>query len=328
MVDGSEEDEMLHSVAMQTSESIFLARRRAEDELTTTRQALKLKTLELEQALARMEESLRDLELAQAQVEESRLAAVAANDAKTRFVTMISHELRTPLGAIGGYANLIDAETAGPVTPRQREFVLRILHNQKHLLSLVSQLLDVGRIESGRLDLMICPLPINSLVDDVRPMIDPHAEAGGIELDIEPADASILVNADRERVEQIVLNLLSNAVKFCGTGGSVRVSSSSTREQVCLHVRDAGVGIAPEMLQAVFDPFFRIASMSGKTPVGTGLGLTISRQLARAMGGDLTVESRVGQGSTFTLILPRVSIESDEPGVSGAGASNLVPEIG
>ena len=305
MADAGDEEKLLQSVALQNAHSILLARQRAEQELIRTTAALELKTRELAKALDLAHRSLEERDRARAEADEARVAAQAANVAKSGFLNMISHELRTPLGAIGGYADLIDAEIRGPLNEGQREFISRIRHNQKHLLGLVNQLLDIAKIESGRVDLSLSPMAVQAVIDSVRLMIEPQAQSRKMRLEIESPDPTLVLFADRERVEQIVLNLLSNAVKFTAEGGSIMVTTHVDATRVSICVEDTGIGITPDKLEAVFEPFVQAPSSLTDRPRGTGLGLAISRQLARAMGGDLSVGSVLGKGSTFTLSLPR-----------------------
>lgn len=310
MADAGDEERLLHSVALQNAHSILLARQRAEQELIRITDALELKTRELAKALQLTQRSLEERDRARADAEEARIAAQAANEAKSGFLNMISHELRTPLGAIGGYADLIDAEIRGPLNEGQREFISRIRHNQKHLLGLVNQLLDIAKIEAGRVDLTLSPMAVQAVIDSVRLMIEPQALSRKLRLEIESPDPTLVLFADRERVEQIVLNLLSNAVKFTADGGTITVKTNAEPDHVNISVEDTGVGIEPDKLEAVFEPFVQAPSSLTDRPRGTGLGLAISRQLARAMGGDLSVESVLRQGSTFTLSLPRSEAKS------------------
>ncbi|MEX2154365.1 MAG: HAMP domain-containing sensor histidine kinase [Gemmatimonadaceae bacterium] len=279
-----DEERLLHSVALQNANSIFLARQRAEQELRRTKEALESKTA----ALA-----------------EARRAAQAANDAKDRFLSMISHELRTPLGAIGGYAALLAEEIQGSLTDGQREYIAGIRHNQKHLLRLVNELLDLAKIESGKFVLNLSAVPVQGVLESVQTMIEPQIRACDLRLEIESDDPALSLHADRARVEQIVLNLLSNAVKFTPAGGVVRITTAPGTDKVRLSVQDTGIGIPEGKLDAVFEPFVQVESSQSRAGRGTGLGLAISRELARAMGGDLTVESVRGKGSEFTLSLPR-----------------------
>ncbi len=309
-----EEERQLEDVAHRTANSIFLARQRAEQELIRTKEALEAKTEALGYALAETEALLRERDRARAEAEAARRAAQDANDAKGRFVSMISHELRTPLGAIGGYAALLDEGIQGELSAGQREYIARIRHNQSHIVRLVNELLDLAKIESGQFQMNLAPVSVHGVLDSVRTMIEPQVLEGNLQLVVPSCDPSLCVHADSERVKQIVLNLLSNAVKFTPPGGAVRIATEATTEMVRLRVRDTGVGIPADRLEAVFQPFFQVEPSRTRGSGGTGLGLAISRELARAMGGDLTVESVVAHGSTFTLSVPRAADNLCETG--------------
>jgi signal transduction histidine kinase len=308
-----DEEQRLHEVARQTADSIFIARRRAEQELMRTKEALEAKTEALALSLAATEASLRERDRARVDAEAARLAAQDANEAKGRYVNMISHELRTPLGAIGGYAILLDEGIQGPLSEGQREYIGRILHNQRHLVRLVDELLDLAKIESGQFPLKLTQVSVHSVLASIQAMIDPQIRAKQLQMDVLPCDQSLFLHGDEERVQQIVLNLLSNAVKFTPAGGVVKVTACPRDEVIDVQVQDTGVGIPADKLEAVFAPFFQIDQSHARTRSGTGLGLAISRELARAMGGDLTVESAVGTGSTFTLSLPRAAAGAITP---------------
>jgi signal transduction histidine kinase len=303
-MDGDEE-RLLHSVALQNATSILLARQRAEQELIRTKEALEAKTEELARSLASIEASLQERDRARAEADEARHAAQTANEAKTRFLNMISHELRTPLGAIGGYAALLEEGIHGSLTDEQSKYIARIRHNQAHLLQLVNELLDLGKVESGQFLLQLEMVPVRLVVESVYSMIEPQVRTSALRLEVEPGDPTLVFHADRERVEQIVLNLLSNAVKFTAAGGTVHITVEKTAEEVHLRVQDTGVGIPGDKLESVFEAFVQLDASLTRARGGTGLGLAISRQLARAMSGDLTVKSALGKGSTFTLTLPR-----------------------
>src|SRR5688572_12291962 len=234
----SDEEKLLQSTALQNANSVFLARQRAEQELIRTKEVLQAKTDELLASLARMEETLRERDHARSEADEARRIAQEADQAKGRFLRMISHELRTPLGAIGGYAALIEEGIHGPLTDKQRESIARIRHNQQHLLGLVNELLDLARIESGRVSLNMERLLFQSVIESVRHMIEPQIAAKSQHLAVQCDDPDLVVHADRERVEQIMLNLLSNAVKFTGTGGTIIISTTHSGDNVFLHVQD------------------------------------------------------------------------------------------
>ncbi|MDP9176050.1 MAG: ATP-binding protein [Gemmatimonadota bacterium] len=300
-----DEEKLLHSVALQNANSIFLARQRAEHELVRVKEALEAKTEALAQSLAATEASLKERDRARAEAEAARRVAQEANEAKGRFLSMISHELRTPLGAIGGYASLLVEEIHGPLSAEQRKYIARIHHNQQHLLRLVNELLDLAKIEAGHSPLDLVSVPVQAVLDSVHTMIEPQARASQLRLEVQKEDPALHFYGDAKRVEQIVLNLLSNAVKFTSAGGLVSVTTTSTPGEMRLHVQDTGVGIPAAKLEQVFEPFFQVEAQPTRSTRGTGLGLAISRELARAMRGDLYVVSTPGEGSTFSLCLPR-----------------------
>jgi PAS domain S-box-containing protein len=232
-----------------------------------------------------------------------RLAeADAANRAKTDFLAAMSHELRTPLNAIGGYADLLSTGIGGTLSDQQSQYLNRIRTSQQHLLGIINDMLNFVRVEAGQLTYAIEPVSVQGVVDTVLLMIGPRAAAKGLELH-GPVGADAMVRADRGKVEQIVLNLLSNAIKFTNAGGHIALTITVT-DRVRLHVRDTGIGIPTEQLVRIFDPFVQIGRSLTSPHEGAGLGLSISRDLARAMQGDLDVESTEGAGATFTLSLP------------------------
>jgi PAS domain S-box-containing protein len=243
----------------------------------------------------------------QRRVEDARrlAEAEAASRAKSGFLTAMSHELRTPLNAIGGYADLLLLGVHGPIPDAQREAIDRILISQRHLLRLITDMLDLGRIEAGRLSFNRGPVPLDTVVETVRPMIEPQAADRRIELEWQTPDPTVVAVADRYRVEQILLNLLSNAIKYTEPGGRVTVRHRIAHDQAILEVTDTGIGIPADRTEEIFELFTQIGRSLSNPHDGAGLGLPISRELARGMGGDLTVESREREGSVFTLALPR-----------------------
>ncbi|HUQ99822.1 MAG TPA: PAS domain S-box protein [Gemmatimonadaceae bacterium] len=253
---------------------------------------------------------LRDLtERRRLEEEQQRLLAESteANRAKAEFLATMSHELRTPLNAIGGYAELLRMGIRGPVNEAQVADLERINRSQAHLLAVINDILQFAKIEAGQLEIEEHNFPLASALAAAEELVKPQADAKKISLSFERSDESILVRADRDRFQQIVLNLLSNALKFTPEAGTVKVTSSSTPEQVSVLVADSGVGIPADQLERIFDPFVQVQSGPTRTSDGVGLGLAISRDMARQMGGDVSAESRAGEGSTFTLTLPKGS---------------------
>ena len=212
----------------------------------------------------------------------------AAGRAKTAFLAAMSHELRTPLNAIGGYAELLAMKIGGPVTAQQQQYIDRIRGSQQHLLAIINDILNFSRIEAGQIEYEIEDVPVEQVIDSVMRMIEPQAI--GKQLDIRrPATNGRVVRADRLKVEQILLNLLSNAVKFTEEGGHIEVAVGAGTNDVTIDVRDTGIGIPPDKLESIFEPFVQVGRSHRTQVEGTGLGLAISRDLARAMGGELNV---------------------------------------
>ena len=237
------------------------------------------------------------------EAEEARAEAFSANMAKMNFLANMSHDLRTPLNAITGYADLMELRIHGPLTPEQEADLARVKRSARHLLSLINDILNYAKIESGKLDLQIAPLKVEETVTALEEIVFPQVRAKGLGFDLVPCEGSIL--ADREKLQQVLLNLVTNAIKFTMKGG-IGIRCITADFTVSIAVSDTGIGIPADHIDRIFDPFIQISrSLTNVKHEGVGLGLSISRDLARAMGGDITVHSEVGQGSVFTVTLPR-----------------------
>jgi signal transduction histidine kinase/CheY-like chemotaxis protein len=238
-----------------------------------------------------------------AAAEAARAEAESANRAKSEFLARMSHDLRTPLNAIGGYAQLLEMGVHGPVTQEQRAALDRIQRSKQHLLALINDILDFARIEAGKVQVDLREIPVPDTLREVGELFHPEAAARGILLDVVPDAGDVLAHGDRERLMQVLTNLTTNALKFTPAGGRVRLEAAEAGEWIEIRVADTGVGIPSDRLEAIFNPFVQGRDTTEERREGVGLGLAISREFARLMGGDLLVESVEGEGSVFTVRL-------------------------
>jgi signal transduction histidine kinase len=265
----------------------------------------------------------------------AREAAEAANQAKSHFLATTSHEIRTPINAIIGYTELLELGIPGPLTDDQRTYLERVRLSSRHLLGVVNQVLDLSKIEAGRMVVRVRPARAGDAAAGATALVESQAHARGVALTAACApDGGVAYLGDRDRVEQVLVNLLSNAVKFTPAGGSVTLTCGLARvpaadAEVEAHergwayfrVEDTGIGIPADQLEAVFEPFVQAepaasgdAGVYTRTHQGTGLGLAIARRFARMMGGDVTVRSAPGEGSTFFVWLPAARPEDVDDG--------------
>jgi len=233
-----------------------------------------------------------------------RKRAQAILSERSGFLARLSHELRTPLSAIAGYVDLMELGVHGPLTTDQRADLQRLRHNQRHLLEFITTALDFEQVSSGRLRLDPSDFPVDDALAEVEDLVRPQMALRRLRYEWRPVGAEVRVRADRNRLRQILVNLLANAVKFTPLGGQVRVHCEADANAVRILVCDTGCGIPPDRLEAVFEPFVQLAG-GADPPAGVGLGLSLSRELAQGMGGSITAESVLGQGATFTVVLPR-----------------------
>ncbi|HEX7980050.1 MAG TPA: ATP-binding protein [Gemmatimonadaceae bacterium] len=255
----------------------------------------------------------------------ARAEAESASRTKSEFLATMSHELRTPLNAIAGHVQLIDMGLYGPVSEAQRDALGRVERAQRHLLGLINDVLNYARIEAGRVEYDLAPVLMHELLLDVLQMVESQVAAKSLTLEMALPDVRepdpLYVWADRDKLAQVLLNLLSNAIKFTTEGGRITTSvAADGPSHVAVRISDTGVGIPADKLDAVFEPFVQVRSDLTRTTEGTGLGLAISRDLARGMGGDLRATSELGVGSTFELVLKRVSEVGGEPAERRSGA--------
>ena len=264
-------------------------RRAAEEKIRTLNQNLERRSAEL--AFANEEMQLRTREVERA----DRL--------KSEFLASMSHELRTPLNTILGFSELLAEESSGALNDKQKRFVTHIQRDANHLLELINDILDLSKIEAGRLELHMEAFPMAVAVAEVLTSIRPLAAAKSLTLDSE-LDTHLIVHADRVRFKEILYNLFSNAIKFTPAGGRVWVTSSGDEGSLHLVVGDTGIGISPEDQQPIFESFHQVSATTKGVREGTGLGLAITRRIVEHHGGKIWVESEVGQGSRFHVILP------------------------
>ena len=270
--------------------------------VTAVRSALRARErqFEIRDYVAERERLLESERAARAEAEE-------ANRAKIRFLAVMSHELRTPLNAIAGYSDLLDLGIHGELSDAQRDALRRIQKSERHLLGLIEDVLTYARVETGQLKFELTAVDTLELVTVTEALVAPQIQSRNLRLDMSGCDAGVLVEVDRDKTQQILVNLVTNAIKFTPAGGKIAIACVADESSVRLTVTDTGIGIPDDKLPTIFEPFVQVDTRLTRTHEGVGLGLAISRDLARAMGGDLTVESRIGEGSCFTLTLRRAA---------------------
>lgn len=270
----------------------------------------------------------------------ARVEAEAANRAKSEFLATMSHELRTPLNAVLGYAELLDVGVGGSLTDVQRHQIARIIASGRHLLGLVDEVLDLAKVDAGKLTVQQAPCDAWTTADSAVLLVRAAAEEHGVRLAgvTERPDPALGYLGDEDRTRQILVNLLTNAIKFTPAGGEAAISARQEETApayirvhgrgpwVTFTVSDTGIGIDPSQHEAVFGAFVQVESGRRRTQDGSGLGLAISRRLARLMGGDITVESAPGQGARFTLWLPAAQDRAHAADRADAGAAELTAQ--
>ena len=235
----------------------------------------------------------------------ARHQAEEANSAKSQFLATMSHELRTPLNAIAGYTQLLTLGVRGEITPEQREDLERIDRSQRHLLSLINDILNFAKIEAGHVSIENAAVDLKEVFRGIQEFVEPQLREKHVNFSIRNEAKDVTACGDTDKVRQILINLLSNAIKFTQEGGNISVVCKPVDGVIRITVTDDGQGIPPDKLEAIFEPFVQVGRDFSSPQGGTGLGLSISRDLARRMNGDLEVTSTLGEGSVFTLTLPQ-----------------------
>jgi PAS domain S-box-containing protein len=303
------EAKRMHEAVLRLNEEL----EQQASELAAQAAELEEQTAELEHRMdqsatltTQLKQTNEELRKAVATAQRAQQEAQAANRVKGEFLATMSHELRTPLNAISGYADLMDAGIHGDLPAQYRDYLDRIRKSQRHLLDLISGLLDFSKLEAGKLEMKLSPVAVADIFTRVEALASPQAQAKQQTLRMErPADA-IRVQADPERAVQILLNLVANAIKFTPVDGSITVSAEiGDTSLVVMRVRDTGPGVVPAHADRIFEPFVQLDKSLTRDHQGAGLGLAISRDLARAMGGDVKLEYDDGPGATFALTLKR-----------------------
>jgi signal transduction histidine kinase len=253
--------------------------------------------------------------LKKAVLKANEMAAQAeyANKTKSQFLANMSHELRTPLNSVIGFSDILLNEVKGELNDSQKKYVTNINKGGKHLLDLINSILDLSKIEAGKLELVYENFNLYFVFSEIESIILPQAQKKSIDLEIEIQDEGIEINADKSKIKQAIFNLLSNAIKFTDKNGKISMSARKVdRDFVEVAVKDTGIGIPDDKLDKIFDPFMQADASTSRKYGGTGLGLPLVKKYIEKHAGQIWVESEVGKGSTFTFTIPMEKNEREQ----------------
>jgi signal transduction histidine kinase len=294
-----------HGTASDEVERLGASFNRMAGEVEAAQALLASQVEEAQATSEELEQTNVQLQQASTAADEARDAALDANRAKSDFLAVMSHELRTPLNAIGGYAEILQLGIYGPVNDAQRDALGRISRSQQTLLSLINDVLNFAKLEAGEVQYSITDVAISPALSVIEDFVAPQLRRKNLTYAVHPCDPAVKVRADSDKLQQVLINLLSNAIKYTPEAGKIDVTCEADDAHAYIRIRDTGIGIASDRLAKIFDPFIQVGRALNRPHEGVGLGLSISRDLASGMGGALSVESVLGQGSTFTLTLER-----------------------
>jgi hypothetical protein len=241
---------------------------------------------------------------AEEEILQAKINAEASNRTKTEFLANMSHELRTPLNSVIGFADMMRSQVAGDINEKQAGYLSNISQSGKHLLNIINEILDISKIESGKMKLYKEDVLLVETYAEIIATLQHIASRKEIKLDVSPWPENEYAYADRAKLKQILYNLVGNAIKFTNEGGSVIIGTRNDGKFIHISVSDTGIGIAPDGLERLFKPFTQLESFESRTYEGTGLGLALSKELVELHGGKITAESEPGKGSTFIFTLP------------------------
>jgi len=312
--------------AREAAEAMLEEKAALVHDLTTSREQLEQQAIELEaqteelmHLMAELEQRNHELQDANEALHASTIAAQQAqqlaeeaNATKSQFLAAMSHELRTPLNAIAGHAQLLQLGIHGPVNAAQLQSLERIQHSGRHLLALINDILNFAKLEAGTVRFNACTVDLPTAVQEVVTLLAPQLNSLGIHCVQPPSIAAVHAHADPEKIVQILMNLLSNAMKFTPRGGRITIECEADGADARVCVTDTGAGVPPDRLEAIFEPFVQLRPDASTLTDGVGLGLSISRELARAMSGELRAANAPDGGARFTLTLPARPVRSED----------------